>query len=399
MSVTVTIILCILLLLSYIFDFTASKTRIPSALLLLIVGVVLNLLTSFINIKIPNIDIILPILGNIGLILIVLEGVMEIELSKNKLTPLFKSIVLALIPLLIFLTIFTFIINFFTDKPLKIIILNIIPLSVISSAIVIPTVKGRQKEIREIAIYESSISDILGVLLFNIVYQSTITEVSILLNTFVSILIVLITSFLATVFLSRLIHSIDHSVKFTPIIIIMILVYAILKVYHLPALIFILTFGLILNNLTLFKSSRLEKIIDIEKVNNELPRFKDIIYEGTFLIRSIFFILFGYSINLSDLKSISSLIIAIIACILIYAIRLPILKILKLSIDELLTLAPRGLITILLFISIQKDHHLYLIDDSVIIQVIVITILIMSFANIKKTRPLTNQQPSNNIQS
>jgi hypothetical protein len=53
------------------------------------------------------------------------------------------------------------------------------------------------------------------------------------------ILIIIAISFVATILLSFLLNKIQHHIKFVPIVLI-ILIYEISKIFHLPALIFIL---------------------------------------------------------------------------------------------------------------------------------------------------------------
>jgi len=77
MSIIIT--LCLLLLLAYIFDLSSSKTKIPSVILLLLLGWGVKQIVSFFNIPVPNLTSALPILGTIGLVLIVLEGSLELE--------------------------------------------------------------------------------------------------------------------------------------------------------------------------------------------------------------------------------------------------------------------------------------------------------------------------------
>ncbi|MGC9044688.1 MAG: hypothetical protein ACP5KG_12630 [Myxococcota bacterium] len=203
------------------------------------------------------------------------------------------------------------------------------------------------------------------------------------MHTTVSILIVLIVSIVATLFLSRLIHLIEHSVKFTPIILLIILIYTILKYYHIPALIFILIFGLILNNIGNFKNTRIRKILDIDKISEELEKFKNIIFEVTFLIRSFFFILFGYSLKIYDIIDFNSILISILCIALIYGLRYLHLTLFRLPINELWYVASRGLITILLFISIPGMYRLSFINSAVIVQVIVFTIVILTVGNVR----------------
>ena len=69
----IVIAVCVLLLLAYVFDITASKTKIPSVILLLLLGYASAQGSKLLGIEIPDLSVILPVLGTIGLILIVLE--------------------------------------------------------------------------------------------------------------------------------------------------------------------------------------------------------------------------------------------------------------------------------------------------------------------------------------
>ena len=60
---TTIIIICVLLLFAYVFDISASKTKIPSVILLLTLGYVAKLFANFFDVDIPNLDNTLPILG------------------------------------------------------------------------------------------------------------------------------------------------------------------------------------------------------------------------------------------------------------------------------------------------------------------------------------------------
>jgi cell volume regulation protein A len=55
------------------------------------------------------------------------------------------------------------------------------------------------------------------------------------------------------------------------------------------------------------------------------------------------------------------------------------LKISKLSIYPLLFVAPRGLITILLFLSILPSQNVDFINKSMVIQVVLLSVLVMMF--------------------
>ena len=92
------------------FDLTSSKTKIPSVILLLLLGWSVRQITLLLDIHLPDFSPILPVLGTVGLILIVLEGSLELELNKSKFGLIRKSFFGALVPLiaLAFLLAFAF---------------------------------------------------------------------------------------------------------------------------------------------------------------------------------------------------------------------------------------------------------------------------------------------------
>ena len=169
MTATLIIIICIIFLIAYFFDLTSSRTRIPAVILLLLLGWGIKQVTVFFQIEIPNLTSILPVLGTIGLILIVLEGSLELELNKKKLPVIGKSLILALLPMFILSLILALLFMHFGQYSFRHSLINAIPLCIISSAIAIPSVKGLSKSNREFVIYESSLSDIFGIIIFNFI--------------------------------------------------------------------------------------------------------------------------------------------------------------------------------------------------------------------------------------
>jgi hypothetical protein len=110
-------------------------------------------------------------------------------------------------------------------------------------------------------------------------------------------------------------------------------------------------FGLIMNNNLLFKNNYSMKIINFEEFNADLNAFKNMAAELTFIVRSFFFILFVFLYQACDLLSLKNLMIASIIVAVIFILRALYLKtILRLPLNPLLYFAPRGLITILLFL-------------------------------------------------
>jgi Kef-type K+ transport system membrane component KefB len=107
MTIEIIIALCSLLLLTYLFDISSAFTRIPSVIILLLLGWVMRQASDFFQIPVPNLNPLLPIFGTIGLILIVLEGSLELELNKSKVPVIKKPLMLTLIPMLASAFIFT----------------------------------------------------------------------------------------------------------------------------------------------------------------------------------------------------------------------------------------------------------------------------------------------------
>ncbi|MBS1519002.1 MAG: cation:proton antiporter [Bacteroidetes bacterium] len=379
MTVAVIITICVLILLAYIFDITASRTKIPSIILLLILGFALKQITFLAGFQLPNLNPILPILGTIGLILIVLEGTLELDINRSKLKLIGTTLVLALVPMIILSFALAYSLLYAFDFSLKYALTNAIPLCIISSAIAIPSSRFLKSSDKEFVTYESSLSDIIGVIFFNFItlneYIRTISFGIFL----VELIIMFIVSFFATIALAFLIAKIKHHFKFVPIIILVVLIYTISKLFNLPALIFILLFGLIVQNLDEMKGFKFIQRLNPDILDKEVHKFSEITTEFSFLIRALFFILFGYLIQFEDIINLETLPWAGGIVIAIFLIRAVFLKLLKLRISPLLYIAPRGLITILLFLSIPVNQKILIVNNALLIQVIIICAIIMMF--------------------
>ena len=374
---TLIIVLCLLILIAYAFDLSSKHTKIPTVIILLIMGYSINQAIVFFEITIPNLDMLLPILGTVGLILIVLEAGLDLELNKNKKKLISSSFFSALIPLLFLLLVFGFVINYYTGQGLMTSLLNAVPFCIISSAIAIPSVQNLATAKKEFVVYESSMSDIFGVILFNFFMRNDSVNFGSFITFFTQILIILVISLVASLGLALLIKKIDHHVKFIPIIVMIILIYFIAKIYHLPALVFILIFGLFLNNLDELTRFKFVKKLQPEKLNLEVREFAKLIGEVSFLVRTIFFLLFGYTITSDVLLNSETVPFAFGAVGIIILVRVIQLKVLKIDLSPLLFVAPRGLVTIMLFLSIPLSKSFDFINSSLIIQVIILTAVVM----------------------
>lgn len=388
---TVIITVCTLLLLAYVFDLTSAHTRVPSVIFLLILGFAARQLAEFFEINIPDLRSLLPIFGNVGLILIVLEGSLELELNKTK-TPLIgKAFIVAVLPMAAMVIGLSFAFQYVGTASLKSCLINAIPLCIISSAIAIPSVKAQSVFTREFVIYESSLSDIVGVLLFNFIALNESFGLATFGQFGLQVLMISVISFVATIGLAFLLNKIDHHIKFAPIILLVILIYAISKEYHLPALLFIMLFGLFLGNIDELKQFKwIQKLKPVE-LNKEVHKFKELTIEGTFLVRALFFLLFGYLIETHEILNTDTLVWAITIVMSIFLFRAMVLALARLPIKPLLFVAPRGLITILLFLAVPVTHQLPLLNKSLIIQIILLTALVMMFG-LMYSKPVAKEE-------
>lgn len=386
MSTAIIITLCSLLLLAYLFDVSAPKTKIPTVILLLLLGWGVKQTSIVLNIDIPNLEPILPILGTIGLILIVMEGALELELEPSKFEMIKKSTLLALIQMLVISFGLALSFQYFAGSTFKSGLINAIPLAIVSSAIAIPSAKNLMRNEKEFITYESSLSDIFGVIFFNFILMNDHLNASSFGMFLMQLLLMIIVSLASTIILSYLLKRINHSIKFIPIILLVILIYSISKVYHMPSLIFILIFGLFIGNIDELKKISWINRMKPENLNQEIHKFKEITTEITFMIRALFFLLFGYLINISELLNVDTALWSFLLTGGIFLLRFLLIYLFQLKQKPILYIAPRGLITILLFLSIPASQQFYMANKSLILQVIILSAFVMMFGlmNYKK---------------
>lgn len=390
MTITIIITICVLLLLAYVFDISSALTKIPSVILLLLLGWIVKQTVDLFNIHIPDLNPLLPIFGTIGLILIVLEGSLELELNKSKLSVIKKSSLNALLPMFALAFLFAFAFQYFGQVSYKMALVNAIPFCVISSAIAIPSVRNLSAFNKEFIIYESSLSDIFGVLFFNFIALNQIINAQSFGHFALQFLLIIVISFFAVLGLSFLLSRIKHHITFTPIILIVILIYAVSKVYHLPGLIFILVFGLFLGNLDELKRFKWIEKLRPEKLDKEVKKFKEITTEATFLIRALFFLLFGFLMQAKEILNPETIPWAAGIVLSIILVRWIALKFSKLPSSPLLFVAPRGLITILLFFAILPEQSISIVNKSLIIQSIILSVLVMMLGLMTAKKNETN---------
>ena len=388
----------LLIIFSYLFDAFARKTKFPAVILLMFTGIVVRVIASANGYdELGFLDDLIPVLGTIGLILIVLEGALELDISKEKSVLILKGFFAALIILILNIASLQWVfVQLFQMDP-QLATLSAIPLAIISSAVAIPSAASLLNQDREFIVYESTFSDILGIMIFNYAIrqfeaQQDLIGATPLGSLFLQILGVVVISLAITYVLYRLIRQIHHHVKFFLILALLILVYAFGKLFHLPALVTIFIFGIFLSNVKSLLPNFLKTYLDLDQTEKELHEFHILTAESTFIVRTFFFLFFGFSIQLTDFNSPKPLLygILIIAIIMILRYLYFTVTTLKFKPSSLVYMSPRGLISILLFIQLKEVSFIDLrnspIDERVLLFVILSSMLIMLIGTLKKPK-------------
>lgn len=387
MSNYIILALCIIVLLSYIFDITSKYSKIPGVFFLIILGIVLQMIIESTGYSMPNIKPALPIVGTLGLIMIVMEAALDIELRKNKKSLIIKSISSAIFLSAIFVFITTFVFIRFMGFSLQQSVLNSIPLSIISSSVAIASSNNLQQGDREFVVYESSFSDITGIMIFDLFLLGKGSFGQNIFSFFVDGFLMIIIALISTAGLAILLHRTRYHVNYVIILTSVILFYSLAEIFNLPALLLILIFGLILSNNQFLEYDIIKYYVDFGKFKNDINSFKKILGELTFIVKSFFFIIFGFYTSIEGLFLIRNLLTGLIITIIIFLLRSIFFRfVLKLPAVPLVFFAPRGLITILLFLSIPIDLRLPMITEEVVTIVIFLSMFFLMAGNLLYSR-------------
>lgn len=387
---TILIILSGLVIFSYLFDMIAKKTKIPSVLLLLFLGIGLKQIVTYFEIETFDFLTILPTLGTVGLILIVFEGALDLKYDKEKNRLIKKTLLTAVIILLLTTVAITFILYELTSYSYYLCFVNAIPFSVISSSIAIPSAANISKKDREFVIYESSFSDIAGIILFNFAISNDSFNVSAFASLGMELAMIILFASLSCLLLLYLIGKISHHIKFFLIISILVLVYAIGQSYHLSALIIVLAFGLFLNNSDEIRIPIFRKYFIYPNLSKDLVQLHQLSAESAFLMRTFFFVIFGFTIVVDQFQNLALLQYGLLILGATYLIRFLYLKfIAKTAISPTLFITPRGLISILLFYNLPKEMRINGVETGLLFLMILSTSIIMSLGLLgaKKEKP------------
>ncbi|MFB6257172.1 MAG: hypothetical protein ABEH38_00645 [Flavobacteriales bacterium] len=92
------ILLAVVLIVSYSLDRLAKRSNIPTVLMLILFGVLIHQGLEWSDMRSPDFLPVLEVLGIVGLIMIVLEAALELELSKAKSRMTLSSLGVAFLP-------------------------------------------------------------------------------------------------------------------------------------------------------------------------------------------------------------------------------------------------------------------------------------------------------------
>ena len=374
------LVVSLLVILSYFFDIISKKIKVPSVLLLLSTGIILNKAAESYGFNLPELQATVNVLGLVGLLLIVLEAALDLKITRKKRPLIIKAFTTALLILVGTSFAIAYLIysmglthDFYTAY------INALPLSVVSSAIVIPSVHFLDEDKKEFLIYESTFSDILGIIAFDIVLMLHQGGGNLVAKVGGGLLATVFVSLIAGYILIFMFQNIKTKIKFFLFLSILTALFILGKIMHLSSLILILIFGLMLENYTIFFKGRLKRIFKEKEILLVKEQFKLITFETAFLIRTFFFVLFGMTINIEGIFYENVFIIGTFILLLTFLVRYLNLKVFFKgeSLFPEVFMAPRGLITILLFYKIPQEYKIPYFSKEVISFVILGSAILM----------------------
>jgi len=375
--------LCVVVIISFIFNVIARKTNIPSVLMLIFLGMGLRQLLNYVGLE-PEYFNTLEVLGIVGLIMIVLEAALDLQLSREKWPIIWKSLVIALLSLVASSLLIAGIIQFFIQNigflPA---LIYAIPFSIMSSAIIIPSVANLSKYKREFMIYESTFSDILGIMFFYFLVENFNLDdagtVALVLSG--NILLTMALAVVLSLLLLLIIQNIKAQARFFLFLAVLVLMYAVAKLFHLSSLLIILVFGLLLGNYKILLWGRVKRWFKDDAIDGLFENFKMVTIETSFIVRTFFFVVFGISFSLETLTHPSIWMMSGFFILILYIIRVILFYLIdRKDVIPQIFLAPRGLISILLFYAIPSDFQVTEFESGTLLLVIMASSIIMAGA-------------------
>ncbi|WP_291993785.1 cation:proton antiporter [Candidatus Accumulibacter sp. ACC003] len=368
---------------------------VPSVIVLVASGLLARPMLDSIGVTLGWAGTLVPIVGTLGLVLIVLEGALDIELRRQRLrligATLFLSTAGYVVCVLAFAAVGRLVLGLSAVQA----VLLATSVAVISSAVAIPGSSFLPPKAREFIIYESSMSDIIGVLVFFSLLHSDGSVKGAVLALLGGGVLSLLLSMLCALALMVLLLRVSGPIRFVPLLAGLFALYATGELLHLSPLIMVLFLGLLLNKPSLLCRFRPFRSWISSDYESTLSEFRTLVVELTFVVRGFFFVLLGYWTDLSDLASPAAWIAAALVLTVIFASRWAMLRLLlgAAAAAPLTWIAPRGLITVLLFLHVREAFSLPSYLNGSIMLVVLASSALILIASFQVGRRLSAHAP------
>ena len=261
------IILCAVVVLSYFFSIISRYVKVPSVLLLLFAGVGLRALANASDLAFALPLTLVEGLGVVGLIMIVLEAGLDLQIEKNKLGLIRRAFVTALVILVLSAAILTLLLYVWFKEDITRCIVYALPLSIMSSSIVLPSIHHLTETKKEF-LFTKLLFPIYSAFFSSIIFQRKKSLCSNKQGLFsLNLVMAVALSFFLSFLLFYLLVKTTLNVKFFLIFALLILIYSCGKLLHLPSLLIILVFGLLIGNWEKVSSLRLQRFFPLQQVH------------------------------------------------------------------------------------------------------------------------------------
>jgi hypothetical protein len=252
-----------------------------------------------------------------------------------------------------------------------------------SSSIVLPSIHHLTKSKKEFLVYEASFSDIIGILLFNYFTGRELFTLQSIGSFSLNIVLAFILSLVVSFFLFWVMAKTKMNIKFFLVFAILIVIYEGGKMLDLPSLLVILVFGLMINNWEKIPFRKATRLFSHNEVVNIRQFMHSITAESSFLVRTFFFVLFGFSMNLNFIHNPDVVLVGSLIVLALFLVRFFYLRFFfKTKLFPEVFLIPRGLVTIVLFYKIPASMQLSSFDDDILFFIVLATGIIMSIGMI-----------------
>ena len=302
-------ILSSLIIIAYIFDEVARRTKFSAVILLIFTGILARIgVELFTSLDVKSISSLVPILGTAGLIMIVLEEAVNIEVSRIKSIVLLKALFTSTVLLYVNIFLLRWIFQHFFGFDFPSALMYSIPLSVMSSAVAIPNLRDVIKLEEAFLDYETTFSVILGIATFYYTVGQFEQDKSPLTTDELSSPLILVSLIVLAVLalcfiLIWLLRWIHHPSKYFLILAIVFGLYSIGSIQNYPVLLIIFSFGLLITNANKLIPTKIKSKFDFENFELGVNDFKLFTVGIGFLVRLFFSLVFGFSILYSDFHS------------------------------------------------------------------------------------------------